>query len=212
MDPARPAYSGVSAFRVVSNPLKGLYLKMLRMAEHPRAEAWLVGVSFAEASFFPIPPDPLLLALGAGKPKRSLRYAALTTVASVLGALLGYAIGVFLMDSLGGWLLDLYDPQRVVWDRIVAWYQEYGTLALFVAALTPIPYKVFTIASGALAFPILPFVGFSVLGRGLRFFTEGLLLYHFGHPIVRWIDRWFNWVVLGFAVLAVGGFLVLAWL
>lgn len=212
MDPARPPHSGVSALRVVSNPLKGLYLKMLRMAEHPRAEAWLVGVSFAEASFFPIPPDPLLLALGAGRPKRSLRYATLTTLASVSGALLGYAIGVFLMDSLGGWLLDLYDPQRVVWERIVAWYQEYGTLALFVAALTPIPYKVFTIASGALAFPLLPFVGFSLFGRGLRFYTEGLLLYHFGYPIVRWIDRWFNWVVLGFAVLAVGGFLALTWL
>lgn len=193
-------------------PLRRAYAWMLGFADRPYAEWALFGLSFAEASFFPIPPDPLLLAMGAGRPARALRYAALTTVASVLGALLGYAIGVFLMDTLGRWLLDLYDPERAIWVRIEAWYAANGMLALLLAAITPIPFKVFTIASGAMGFPFLPFAAASLLGRGLRFGTEGVLLRFFGAPIAAWIERWFDWAALAFAILLVGGFLLLRYL
>jgi membrane protein YqaA with SNARE-associated domain len=196
----------------LTRPLRRAYRWMLGFAGKPYAERALFGLSFIESSFFPIPPDPLLLAMGAGRPERALRFAAVTTAGSVLGALLGYAIGALLMDTVGDWLLGLYDPERRIWGRIEDWYAEYGTLALLAAAITPIPYKVFTIASGALGFPLLPFAGFSLFGRGLRFGVEGLLLRRFGAPIAAWVDRWFDWVAIGFTALLVGGFLMLRWI
>ncbi|MBL7008728.1 MAG: DedA family protein [Planctomycetes bacterium] len=192
--------------------LKRGYDWMLRFADKPYAERALFGLSFAEASFFPLPPDPLLLAMGAGQPRRALRFALVTTVASVLGAMLGYAIGVFLMDSVGDWLLDLYDADRHTWGKIEAWYEENGVVALLLAAITPIPFKVFTIASGAMGFAFLPFVGASLVGRALRFGLEGLLLRSFGAPITAWIERWFDWVAVGFTVLLVGGFLAVKYI
>lgn len=196
----------------LTRPLRRAYHWMLGFADKPHAERALFGLAFIESSFFPIPPDPLLMAMGAGRPERAVRFAVVTTVGSVLGALLGYAIGALLMDTLGEWLLDLYDSDRSVWGKIEAWYDEYGVLALLMAALTPIPYKVFTIASGAFHFALLPFVGFSLLGRGLRFGVEGVLLRFFGAPIAAWVDRWFDWVAIGFTVLLVGGFLALKWI
>lgn len=196
----------------LTQPLRRAYRWMLGFADHPRAEAALFGLSFIESSFFPIPPDPLLLAMGAGRPPRALRYAAITTAGSVLGALLGYAIGAVLMDTVGDWLLGLYDPDRVAWGKIEGWYREYGSLAVLVAAITPIPYKVFTIASGALAMPLLPFIGFSLLGRGFRFGLEGVLLRYFGAPIAAWVDKWFDLVAIGFTLLLVGGFIAIKWL
>lgn len=196
----------------VMQPLRRAYHWMLAFADKPHAERALFGLSFIESSFFPIPPDPLLMAMGAAKPQRALRYAAITTVGSVLGALLGYAIGALLMDTVGKWLLDLYDADRAVWGKIQAWYDEHGVLALLVAAISPIPYKVFTIASGAFAFALGPFIGFSLLGRGFRFGLEGLLLRHYGAPIAAWVDKWFDWVAIGFTVLLIGGFLAIKWI
>lgn len=196
----------------LTRPLRRAYRWMLAFADQPHAERALFGLSFIESSFFPIPPDPLLMAMGAAKPERALRYSAITTAASVLGALLGYAIGALLMESVGNWLLDLYDSDRHVWHKIEAWYDEYGVLALLVAAISPIPYKVFTIASGALAFALLPFVVFSLLGRGFRFGLEGVLLRRYGAPIAAWVDKWFDWVALGFTLLLVGGFLAIKWI
>lgn len=196
----------------LTRPLRRAYDWMLSFAGKPHAEKALFGLSFIESSFFPIPPDPLLLAMGAARPERAIRFAIVTTVASVLGALLGYAIGALLMDSVGAWLLDLYDPKRANWGRVEAWYLEYGALALLVAAITPIPYKVFTIASGALGMAIVPFVLCSLLGRGLRFGAEGVLLRFYGAPILTWVEKWFEWVAIGFTVLLVGGFVALSWL
>ena len=193
-------------------PLRRLYDWMLSLAERPWAEAALAGISFAEASFFPIPPDPLLLAMGAGAPRRALRFALVTTVASVAGAALGWAIGTFLMDAIGEPLLNLYDPDRHVWARIETWYAENGAWGLLLAAITPIPFKIFTIASGALQFPLWSLLGVSLLGRGLRFGTEGLLLFFWGAGIVRWMDRWFDLAALLFSVLLVGGFVALRYL
>jgi membrane protein YqaA with SNARE-associated domain len=120
-----------------------LYDWMLAFADKPAASRALFGISFAESSFFPLPPDPLLMAMGAGSPKRAVWFAFLTSSASVLGAVLGYVIGMFLMDSVGTWLLDVYDPDRHTWEKIEAWYDEYGMMALLLAAITPIPFKVF---------------------------------------------------------------------
>lgn len=193
-------------------PLRRAYDWMLHFAERPYAEAALFGLAFAEASFFPIPPDPLLLAMGAGRPQRAWRYGLITTVASVSGALLGYAIGRFAMATVGEWLLDVYDPRRAFWGKVQSWYDAHGALALLVAAITPIPYKVFTIASGACSMQLPPFVVVSLFGRGARFMAEGTLLRFFGAPIVAWIDRWFEVAAVGFAVLLVGGFMAIRYL
>lgn len=196
----------------LTRPLRRAYDWMLAFAGKPHAEKALFGLSFIESSFFPIPPDPLLLAMGAARPERALRYALITTVASVAGALLGYAIGALLMDTVGEWLLNLYDPDRALWARVESWYLKYGVLALLVAAITPIPYKVFTIASGALGMAILPFMFFSFIGRGFRFGLEGVLLRFYGAPITAWINKWFDVVAVGFTVLLIGGFVLLAYL
>jgi len=192
--------------------LRRLYDWMLGFANHPQAEPALFGLSFAEASFFPLPPDPLLLVMGAAKPHRALRFAAVTTLGSVLGALAGWMIGSFFMETIGVTLLDLYDSDRHIWGKIENWYAEYGNVALLLAALTPIPFKVFTIASGALAYPLAPFLAASLLGRGLRFGAEGLLLRFFGQRIVGWMEKWFDLLAILFMVLLVGGFVALKWL
>jgi membrane protein YqaA with SNARE-associated domain len=185
---------------------------MLSFAHKPNAQRALFWLSFAESSFFPLPPDPLLMAMGAGAPKKALRFAAITTAASVLGALVGYSIGAFLMDSLGNYLLDLYDAERHTWTKIETWYTDYGIAALLLAAVTPIPFKVFTIASGAMGLGVLPFIAACTIGRGARFFLEGLLLKHFGQPIVKVIDKWFDLVAIIFAAMLVGGFLLIKYI
>lgn len=189
-----------------------LYDWMLAFADKPYAGRALFSLSFCESSFFPLPPDPLLLAMGAGKPDRAIYYAFLTTLGSVLGALLGYVIGMFLMDSVGGWILDTYDPDRHTWTKIENWYAEYGMMALLLAAITPIPFKVFTIASGAFGYAFLPFVAACALGRSVRFFAEGVLLRFYGEPIVRWMDKWFDLAAILFTVLLVGGFVMIKYL
>lgn len=197
--------------------MRAAYEWMMRFAHTPHAERALFGISFAEASFFPIPPDPLLMVMGAAKPERAIRFAAITTVASVLGAFLGFAIGMFLMDTVGEWLLGIYDPQRAVWGKIEDWFGEYGLLALLVAAITPIPFKVFTIATGAMAaggqdISFLAFAGACLLGRGFRFFLEGILLRFYGKPIVAWMEKWFDWIGIGFVIILVGGFFALKYI
>ncbi len=199
-----------------------LYDWMLAFADKPYAERALFGLSFAESSFFPIPPDPLLMAMGASKPERAVRYAGVTTIASVLGGVLGFAIGYFLMGSVGTWLLDIYDPmvenaagemERHTWAKIEGWFANYGLVALLIAAITPIPFKVFTIASGAMAaITLWPFIGACIVGRGFRFYLEGFLLRHFGQPIVEWMDKWFDLAAIAFAVLLVGGFVLLKYI
>ena len=197
--------------------MRNIYEWMMRFAHTPHAERALFGISFAEASFFPIPPDPLLMVMGAAQPKRAIRYAAVTTVASVLGALLGFAIGMFLMDTLGEWLLGIYDPDRHIWGKIETWFGEYGLYALLIAALTPIPFKVFTIATGAMAasgqdIGIVAFVVASFVGRGARFFLEGILLRLYGKPIVAWMEKWFDWIAIAFTAILIGGFFALKYI
>ena len=185
---------------------------MLAFADKPYAGRALFGLSFIESSFFPIPPDPLLLAMGAEKPDKAIRFAGLTTLGSVLGAVLGFAIGMFLMDTVGEWLLDMYDKDRHTWDKIATWFDEYGMLALLMAAITPIPFKVFTIFSGATGLAFLPFLGACIVGRAFRFYLEGILLKYFGKPILEWMEKWFDILSILFTLLLVGGFVIIKYL
>lgn len=186
---------------------------------HRRLYDWVVGwaetrfgtpalflISFAESSFFPIPPDPLLLALAVGNRKRALWYGFVCTVSSVLGGLAGYWIGASAMESIGQWIVDTYSLQDH-FDHLREVFGEYSFLAVFTAALSFLPYKVFTIAAGACSVSLWPFVLASIAGRGLRFMSEGLLIYFFGAPIRDFIERYFNLLTIVFVVLLAGGFI-----
>jgi len=199
--------------------MRAVYEWMMRFADKPYAGRALFGISFAEASFFPLPPDPLLMVMGAAQPKKALRYATITTVASVAGALLGFAIGMFLMGTkddpfIGYWVINAYDPDEVIWGRIRDWFAEYGLASLLIAAITPIPFKVFTIATGAMVadgadISLLAFTAACLVGRGFRFYLEGFLLRFFGDPIVVWMEKWFDLLAILFVVLLIGGFALL---
>ena len=189
------------------NVLRRLYLWTIHWADTPYGPWALFLLALVEASVFPIPPDVLLLALCLGLPRRSLRYAGICTAGSVLGGCLGYVIGMFFMEAIGRPIIDFYNAQQV-FDSIAQGFQAHGFLWIFAAALTPIPYKVFTIAAGACGIDFVVLVAASVLGRGLRFYAQGLLMKRFGTSISGLIDRWFNALTIGFLVLLVLGFVV----
>lgn len=193
--------------------MRSAYDWMMKHADKPNAERALFGISFAEASFFPIPPDPLLMVMGAAKPEKAIRFATVTTVASVLGAMVGWAIGMFLWTSVGEPLVEFYDGQHVI-DKVGNWFDKYGLWSLLAAAITPIPFKVFTIAIGMMVatgteISFLAFVGACIVGRGIRFYFEGYLLMRYGKPIVAWMEKWFDLLGILFTVLLVGGFMAI---
>ena len=180
-----------------------LYDKALAWSRHPHAERYLAGVSFAESSFFPIPPDVLLAPMSLAQPTRWIRLAAITTVTSVLGGLLGYLIGVLALEAVTPLL------HRVgYWhhfETAQAWFGRYGFWAIFIAGFTPIPYKVFTIAAGAVQMGLLPFVLGSAIGRGMRFFLVAALVRFGGAPIEHHLRRYIDgigWATLALLLLA----------
>jgi membrane protein YqaA with SNARE-associated domain len=188
-------------------PVRRLYDWVLHWADKPSGPAALFGLSFAESSFFPIPPDVLLIALALGKPRRAFWYATLCTLGSVLGGLLGYYIGVALFEQVGRPILEWYNAMEK-FEVVGELYRENLIVALGTAGFTPVPYKVFTIAGGAFAIPLLPFIVISAISRGLRFFLVAALIFFFGPPIKAFIDRYFNLLSIAFVVLLVGGFLL----
>lgn len=189
--------------------LRRLYDKTLELAAHRHAVWALAGVSFAESSFFPIPPDVMLMPMAVAQRRKAWLYAAVCTIASVLGGMAGYLIGYGLFETIGEPILGLYDPQRVAWDKFTQLYEEWGFWIVFAAGFSPLPYKVFTIASGvaALNFPI--FVIASFLSRGARFFLVSALLYWFGPPIRAFVEKRLGLVTSVFLILLVGGFAVI---
>jgi membrane protein YqaA with SNARE-associated domain len=201
-----------TALAVLNAPrrwLRGLYDWTMHWAETPQSLVALLLIAFAESSFFPVPPDVLLIAIVAAAPATWLRAAALCTVGSVTGALLGYAIGHALMATVGQGIVDFYHAERH-WDRVVELYNgPWGIWFLAAASFTPIPYKVATIAAGATHMALGPFVLVSFLGRGARFFLVAAILRLFGPPVRRTLERNFDLAALLFLVLLVGGFLVL---
>jgi membrane protein YqaA with SNARE-associated domain len=192
----------------VRNPIRVTYDWVLSWADRPGGVWALAGISFAESSFFPIPPDILLIPLCLSAPKRAFWYAGMCTAASVLGGMAGYAIGLIAFESIGGRIIEFYGLVDA-FNRLREVYDQNAMVAISFAGFTPIPYKVFTIAAGfsRVSFPV--FVVASILGRGGRFFLVAGLLRWFGEPMKDFIDRYFNALTVALAVLFVGGFVVI---
>ena len=188
--------------------LRRLYDWTIDKCRHPHAERWLAGISFAEASFFPIPPDVLLAPMCLAHPPQAFRYAFICTAASVLGALLGYAIGYFLFEAIGQPILEFYGA-GAKFDSFAADFNAYGWVIVFLAGFTPLPFKVITIAAGATAMPLHILLLASILSRSARFFLVAALLWKFGPPMQRLIDRHFALLTTLFGLLLAGGFLAI---
>jgi membrane protein YqaA with SNARE-associated domain len=191
--------------------LKKLYQWTLNKAAHPQAEKWLAAISFVESSFFPIPPDVVLAPMCLARPQRAFWFAALCTIASVLGALLGYAIGYFLFEAVGQPILGFYGAIEQ-FDAFKAQFNEQGWLIVLLAGFTPLPFKVITIAAGATAMPLYILIIAAIISRAARFFLVAALLYFFGPPMKAWIDRNFALATTVLGVAFVGGFLAIRFL
>lgn len=188
--------------------IRRLYDWTMRAAAGPRAEQALGAVAFAESSFFPVPPDVMVVPMVLARPEAAWRIATIATVASVVGGIAGYLIGAFLFETIGARLIELYGYTDE-FARFRALYRQYGLWIVVIGGLTPFPYKVVTIASGVAGYPLLPFVLGSVATRGARFFLEAALLRWFGPPLRAFIERWLGWLATGFLLLLIGGFAVL---
>ncbi|MEW6109129.1 MAG: YqaA family protein [Nitrospirota bacterium] len=190
---------------------KKLYDWVLHWANTPYGIPALFILAFTESSFFPVPPDILLIALSLSIPGKSFKYAAICTAGSVMGGMFGYFIGLKLIDTIGMPILNFYG----VVDRykyIQSLYIQYDAWAVGIAGFTPIPYKVFTIAAGAFKIDFIVFVLASIAGRAGRFFLVATLIYHFGPPIKDFIDKYFNLLSFLFIVLLALGFIIVKYI
>ena len=188
--------------------IRRIYDWVLSWAESPYGALALFVLAFVEASFFLVPPDVLLIALCIGQSKRSLYFAAICTIGSVLGGMFGYLIGHQLFELIGKPIIDFYDAGEA-FQRVGDLYAANLVVALGTAGFTPIPYKVFTIAAGAFAVPFVPFVVISAVSRGARFFLVSGLIRIWGPQIRGFIDRYFNLLTIVFVLALVLGFIVL---
>lgn len=179
-----------------------LYLRVFGWAQHQHAPRYLAALSFAESSFFPIPPDVLLAPMVLARPNKAWLYAMLTTVASVLGGCLGYVLGVFLFDTVGEAIIEFYHAQAG-FIMTQQWFGRYGTWIILIAGFTPLPYKLFTISAGLVGMPLLPFIVASVVGRGARFFLVAGLIYWGGASLESFIRRYADRIGWGMVVLLV---------
>lgn len=184
-----------------------LYTRVAALSTSPWAEPALAGVAFAESSFFPVPPDLLLAPMALAQPRRAWRFAFIATVASVLGGMVGYAIGAFLYNTVGQWLVNLYGYHDKV-EALKQTYATWGWLVILVKGATPIPYKLITITSGALGYNFPLFVALSVLTRGVRFFLVAGALQWFGDPLRAAMGRNFAVFVGAMVALVVAGFVI----
>lgn len=191
--------------------LRRLYRWVLALSERPSAPWAMAGISFTESSFFPIPPDVMLVPMCLARPDRAFWYAGVCTVASVLGGLLGYAIGYLLYDTVGQFLIQLYGYRQEAAEFRAA-YAEWGHWIILVKGVTPIPYKVVTITSGFAAYDLFWFVVLSVITRGARFYIVATLLHFWGEPAREFIERRLELVSLVVLVALVAGFVVVTWL
>ncbi|MCN4144548.1 MAG: DedA family protein [Thiohalomonas sp.] len=178
-----------------------LYAKVMKWSRHPHAERYLAGLSFAESSFFPIPPDVMLAPMSLAQTDKAFRFALITTVASVAGGILGYAIGT--------WFFDLIQPlisNEGRWEDhyqlTKEWFSEWGFWAIFIAGFSPIPYKVFTITAGTIGMLFFPFVMASVIGRGARFFLVASLMKWGGKEMELKLKKYID--ILGWLVIILG--------
>ncbi|HWB52191.1 MAG TPA: YqaA family protein [Stellaceae bacterium] len=191
--------------------LKRFYDRMLEVAAGPNAMWALIAVSFAESSFFPIPGDVLMIPMMLAAPRKAWRIAAIATISSVVGGLLGYAIGYWGFDLVGRPILEFYHAMSR-YDALKAGFDQWGAWIIIIKGLTPIPYKLVTIAAGVAHFDLATFIGASIISRSLRFFFLAALLWWFGPAVRDFIEKRLMLVTTGFAVCLVGGFLVIRYL
>lgn len=187
--------------------LRRLYNWTMEFAGHRHATRALAVVSFTESSFFPIPPDVLLIPMILANREKAWYYATVCTIASVIGGIFGYMIGWLLYDSVGTWLIDLYGYGTQV-DAFRQAYAEWGTWIILIKGLTPIPYKIVTITSGFAGYDLFWFVVLSAITRAGRFFMVAALLHYYGEPVRGFIEKRLELVMAAIAVVFVGGFVI----
>ena len=191
--------------------LRSLYARTLALAASPRAPWWLAAIAFAESSFFPVPPDALLIPMALARPRRAWHFALICTLASVAGGALGYFIGYAVFDQLARPLIDFYGYG----ERFAAFqalYAQYGLWVILIKGLTPIPYKIVTIAAGAAKFSFGPFMAASLVTRGGRFFLVATLLHFYGDSVRVFIEKRLTLVTSALAIGVIAGFLALKFL
>ena len=188
--------------------LRALYQWTLEKAAHPHAQAWLAFFCFIESSFFPIPPHPLLGLMCLAEPSKAIRCGLIATAASVVGGLFGYAIGYFLYESIGSWLIGILGLSEG-FPKAACYLREYDFEVILVAGSTPVPFKLLTITAGFVEMNLVTFTLASIVGRGLIFMTVGILFRVFGRPIQSFIDKYLGLVTTAFVLLVVGGVLAL---
>ncbi len=200
--------------------LRNLYDWVLHWSKTPYATAALFLLAFAESSFFPIPPDTLLIAMVLGSRTKAFKFAMVCLLGSISGALLGYVIGHFLWWTPSNEFTEIanfffinipgFTPEAFF--NIQKLYVEYDFWIIFTAGFTPLPYKVITISSGAFNINIIMFIAASIISRGARFFLVAALIWKFGPQIKSFIDKYFNWLAIAFTVLLIGGFVVIKYI
>ncbi|OWU73142.1 YqaA family protein [Phaeobacter sp. 22II1-1F12B] len=191
--------------------LQGLYERTMQLADHRHALWWLAAVSFIESSFFPIPPDVLMIPMILARPSRAWLIALVALVSSVLGGLLGYAIGAFAFESIGQPILMSMGKADAMAEFNTR-FNDFGFWAVLVAGVTPFPYKVITIMSGWTSMPLGTFVATSILARALRFFIVAALLWKFGPPVREFIEKRLGLMFTLFMIFLIGGFVVVKYL
>ena len=191
-------------------PFRRLYLWMLHAARHPHADYFLAVISFAESSFFPIPPDVMLAPMTLARPRHWALLATITTLSSVAGGALGYFIGSHLIE----WAMPAIERfgYRAAYDTAVDWFARYGFYAIIIKGLTPIPYKIFTISAGAAQMPFWPFMGASLIGRGMRFYLVAGVMQFAGPAVQERMLRHVEVIGWVFVTLLIGGFIALKYL
>lgn len=191
--------------------IRGLYDWTMRLADHPRAIWALAVVAFIESSVFPIPPDVLMIPMTLARPNRAFVIASVALLASVLGGMLGYAIGFFAYEQIGQPILATMGKGEAV-EAFNTRFNDFGFWAVLTAGMTPFPYKVITIMSGWSAMPLGTFIATSILARGLRFFIVAVLLWKYGAPIRDFIERRLGLMFVLFVIILLAGFYAVRYL
>jgi membrane protein YqaA with SNARE-associated domain len=188
--------------------IRKLYDWTIRLSAHRHATWALAGVSFAESSIFPIPPDVMLIPMCLADRKKSLYYATVCTVSSVIGGLAGYAIGYFAYETIGSHIVEIYGLGHK-FDEMKGTFDQYGGWIILAKGMTPIPFKILTILSGVLHLSLPVFIISSIGARAMRFYLVAALLWKFGEPIRSFIEKYLGWLTLAFLLLLIGGFVAL---
>lgn len=201
-----------NAAEKLPGPIRRLYNWTLSWADKPGGAHALFWIAFAESSFFPIPPDLLLIALCFGARHKWAKYALICTLGSVLGGVAGWMIGWGLRETVAEPLLGIFDPTGLTQVKIETWYREYGFMGILIAAVTPIPYKVFTVFSGMAHYSLPLLVVASIIGRGFRFYVVAGIIRAFGPTVKPFIDKHLEWCFVAATALLVLGFVAIKYL